>query len=117
MLSASEWCGLSSLSPVLEKPQSLAKPISPNIVHLALQGCSLLPSPQLHVACIEEAEVLFTDCVSTTTAGCATSYSQGTMDSGDEYFFNNFICLSDDSSLDDEELVVAASVINGHIAR
>ena len=39
------------------------------------------------------------------------------MDSGDEYFFHNFICSSDDSSLDDEDLVVAALVVHDHISR
>ncbi|KAI4994548.1 hypothetical protein ZWY2020_034189 [Hordeum vulgare] len=39
------------------------------------------------------------------------------MDSGDEFFLNHFICSSDDSSSDGEELVVAALVVHDHIQR
>nr|XP_040246049.1 uncharacterized protein LOC120965001 [Aegilops tauschii subsp. strangulata] len=55
--------------------------------------------------------------VATMSTRCSTFFSLVTMDSGDEYFFHNFICSLDDSSLDDEELVVAALVIHDHIAR
>lgn len=52
----------------------------------------------------------------TTTGRRSTDCSQGTMDSGDEFFFHNFICSSDDSSSDDEELA-AALVVHEHITR
>ncbi|XP_020171742.1 uncharacterized protein [Aegilops tauschii subsp. strangulata] len=39
------------------------------------------------------------------------------MDSGDKFFFHNFICSSDDSSSDDEEIVAAALVVHDHINR
>lgn len=39
------------------------------------------------------------------------------MDSGNEYFFHNFICDSDDSSSDDEEIVAAALVVHDYISR
>lgn len=39
------------------------------------------------------------------------------MASGDEFFFNNFICDLDDLSLDQEDFVVATLIVNGHIAR
>ena len=38
------------------------------------------------------------------------------MDSGDEFFFHNFICSSDDSSSDDEE-PASVLVVHEHITR
>mgnify|MGYP000921763551 CR=1 FL=1 len=39
------------------------------------------------------------------------------MDSGDEYFFHNFIGNSDDSPSGEEEILIAALVVHDHISR
>ena len=39
------------------------------------------------------------------------------MDSGDDYIFNKFICDSDDSSSNDEDIVVTTFVVHEHISR